>query len=188
MRRDRAGRSGTDARHPETQLHGTLVEVLGVGILLVGPSGIGKSECALELVARGYRLVADDVGRIRREGEGLVGRAPSNIRHFTEIRGLGLLFVPDLYGPDSVAEEGAVDLVCRLQHWQQGAEYDRVGDERQSTEIAGISVTALELPVRPATSMATLLEVVARDHRARRRGAEPVRDLTARLRAGRSAE
>lgn len=156
-----------------------------MGILLLGPSGIGKSECALELVARGHRLVADDVVRLRREGDRLLGRAPETIRHYTEVRGLGLLFVPDLYGPDAVAEEGPVDLVCRLQRWAEGADYDRVGEERRRTELAGVEVPALELPVRPATSMATLLEVAARDHRARRRGAQPARDLSKRIASGR---
>jgi len=154
----------------DSQTHGVLVEVLGVGILLLGPSGIGKSECALELVARGHRLVADDVVRLRREDDRLWGRAPERIRHFTEVRGLGLLYVPDLYGPDAVREEGPVDVVVHLERWREDAAYERVGLERPRKELLGVEVPSLVLPVRPATSMATLLEVVARDHRARSRG------------------
>jgi HPr kinase/phosphorylase len=154
----------------ETQIHGVLCEVLGVGILLLGPSGIGKSECALELVARGHRLVADDVVRLRCEGGSVLGSAPKRIRHYTEIRGLGLLYVPDLYGPDAVEDEGPVDVVVRLERWREGAEYERVGLERPQDELCGVSLPSLVLPVRPATSMATLMEVVARDHRSRRRG------------------
>jgi HPr kinase/phosphorylase len=158
----------------ETQTHGVLVEVLGVGILLLGPSGIGKSECALELVTRGHRLVADDVVRLVGKDGHLTGRAPERIRHFTEIRGIGLLYVPDLYGPDSVREEGEVDVAVRLEKWREGAEYERVGLERGRETFADVEVPYLVLPVRPATSMATLLEVVARDHRSRGRGEHAV--------------
>lgn len=161
----------------ETQTHGVLVEVLGVGILLLGPSGIGKSECALELVTRGHRMVADDVVKLERRGERLLGRAPKRIRHYTEIRGIGLLFLPDLYGPDAVREEGAVDVVVRLERWREGAEYERVGLERPSEAFAGIELPTMVLPVRPATSMATLLEVLARDHRSRRRGSDAIERL-----------
>ena len=140
----------------EAQTHGVLVEVLGVGILLLGPSGIGKSECALELVTRGHRLVADDVVQLRRDGAAVYGAAPERIRHYTEIRGIGLLYVPDLYGPDAVRDEAEVDLVVRLERWREGAEYERVGLERASEKVAGIERPCLLLPVRPATSMATL--------------------------------
>ncbi len=162
----------------EAQTHGVLVEVLGVGILLLGPSGIGKSECALELVTRGHRLVADDVVRLRNVEGRLVGSAPRRIRHYTEIRGIGILYVPDLYGPDAVREEGEVDVVVRLEQWRKGADYERVGIDRAVETLAGVERPCLLLPVRPATSMATLLEVVARDHRSRRRGSDAVRRLT----------
>jgi HPr kinase/phosphorylase len=162
----------------EIQIHGALVDVLGIGVLLRGPSGIGKSECALELVTRGHRLVADDVVRLRNVEGRLVGRAPRRIRHFTEIRGIGILYVPDLYGPDAVREEGEVDVVVHLEQWRKGAEYERVGLDRGVETLAGVERPCLLLPVRPATSMATLLEVVARDHRSRRRGSDAVRRLT----------
>jgi HPr kinase/phosphorylase len=146
-------------------------------MLLLGPSGIGKSECALELVTRGHRLVADDVVRLRRVGDRVLGSAPERIRHYTEIRGIGLIYVPDLYGPDAVRDEACVDVVVHLERWREGADYERVGLERNTEEIAGVAVSCLLLPVRPATSMATLLEVVARDHRSRRRGENAVKRL-----------
>jgi len=148
----------------ETQAHGALLEVRGVGLMLLGPSGIGKSECALELVTRGHRLVADDVVRIRRERERLVGTAPLLIRHHVEIRGLGIVYVPDLFGPESVRDEVEIDLACRLEHWREGVEYERVGLERPTEHFLGVEMPCLLLPARPAGSMATLLEVAARDH------------------------
>ena len=156
----------------ETQIHGALVEVLGLGVLLTGKSGVGKSECVLELVRRRYRLVADDVVKLRRidpepgqaqEPSYLVGRSPEAIRHYLEIRGIGLLCISDLYGKESVLDEHRVDLVCRLEKWQQGAQYERIGLDRPIEEIAGVSVPTLTIPMRPATSSATLVEVATRD-------------------------
>lgn len=155
--------------------------------MLLGPSGIGKSECALELVQRGHCLVADDVVRVRgdRDAEGrekLFGRAPDNIRHYMEIRGIGLLFVPDLYGEDSVRVESQVDLICHLERWREEAEYERIGIERPTEELAGLRVPALTLPVRPAgSSMATLVEVACREELQRRAGVNAARRLDERL-------
>ena len=154
----------------EIQAHGALVEVLGVGVLLVGPSGIGKSESALDLVQRGHALVADDVVRIAVEDGRLRGHAPEVTRHYTEIRGLGLLYLPDLYGSECVREEGPVDLWCELEEWREGAEFERVGFERPLHELAGVRIPAVRLPARPAGSVATLVEAAARDHRLRRAG------------------
>lgn len=174
----------------EAQAHGALITVDRVGVLLVGPSGIGKSECALELVHRGHQLVADDVVKIRSvepvpgaEGAGsfLLGRAPDVIRHYMEIRGIGLLYVPDLYGEGAVRDEGRVDLICRIEEWREGAEYDRVGIERPTEDLAGVQVPMLTLPARPAGSMATLVEVAVRDHLQRKEGRIPARSLDARL-------
>jgi len=174
----------------EIQVHGALVEILGVGVLLSGASGIGKSECALELVHRGYRLVADDVVRIdviQPEHEGgkpiLVGRSPELIRHYMEIRGIGLVCVPDLYGPDSVLFDARIDLVCRLERWQEDATYERVGLDRTKESLGGVPIPTLVLPVRPASSMATLVEVAARDHLQRRSGVNAAKRLDDRLRA-----
>jgi len=156
----------------ESQVHGALVEVLGVGVLIRGPSGIGKSETALELVARGHRLVADDVVRIRRLEDGSpAGSAPEIIRHHIEIRGIGILYVPDLYGAESVRESSGIGMVCRLEHWREGAEYDRVGFSRATESVSGVEVPMILLPVRPSGNMATLIEVAVRDHLNRCTGA-----------------
>lgn len=160
-----------------------MVEVLGVGVLLMGPSGIGKSECALELVTRGHRLVADDVVRIRLTEDGvLLARAPELIRHYVEIRGLGLLSVPELFGPESVRDEAPLSLVCRLERWREEVEYERVGIDRPTEEILGVAVPALLLPLRPAGSMATLVEVGVRDLLRRRAGSNAARTLDERVR------
>jgi HPr kinase/phosphorylase len=165
------------------KIHGALLDVHGVGILLLGPSGIGKSECALELVSRGHRLVADDVVEIaRREEGGLSGRAPERIRHHLEIRGLGILFVPDLFGPESVAESARVDLVCELERWREGGSYDRLGLERAQIELDGVELPRLRLPARPGGSMATVVEVAAREHRRRLAGVNAAARLDEKLR------
>ena len=156
----------------ETQVHGALVEVSGVGVLLVGPSGIGKSECALELIRRGHRLVADDLVRLSlREGDRrLWGRAPELIRHFIELRGVGILHVPDVYGETAVAFESEVSLRIRLEAWSRDGDYERVGYERETELIAGVEVPSLVLSVRPAANLATLVEVAARDFVQRQAG------------------
>jgi len=166
---------------PNTQVHGALVEVLGIGVLLRGSSGVGKSEIALELVTRGHQLVADDVVRLGPdERGGLRGSGPEIIRHHVEIRGIGILDVPDLFGPGAVLPEGPVDLECRLEHWRRGARYERVGLERAETELCGVQIPALVLPVRP--HMATLVEVAVRDHLRRREAGSAAARLDARLR------
>ncbi len=173
----------------ELQAHGALVEVLGVGVLLLGPSGIGKSECALELVTRGHALVADDVVRLERREDGRIrGAAPVLIRHYMEIRGLGLIFVPALFGADSVRDEAEVGLVCHLERWREDAEYERVGLDRPTEDILGVALPTLLLPLRPAGSMATLVEVGVRDLLHRRAGHNAARALDLRVRgAGSSA-
>lgn len=165
-----------------TRVHGALVDVEGIGVLLLGPSGIGKSECALELVRRGHRLVADDVVVLRREGEGaLEGEAPELIRHHMELRGVGIVYVPDLFGPDAVRERAPVALVCRLEAWRPDLEVERVGLERPVERWEGVDLPALRLPARPAGSLATLVEVAVRDHRLRGSGRSAAGRLDARL-------
>ena len=178
-----------ERRTLEIQAHGALVEVLEIGVLLFGPSGIGKSECALELVTRGHRLVADDIVRIRRCQDGrLLGSAPELIRHYVEIRGLGLLSIPELFGPDAVRDEAEIGLICRLERWREDAEYERVGLDRPTQQILEVAVPALLLPLRPAGSMATLVEVGVRDLLRRRAGSNAARTLDERVRgAGSSA-
>ncbi len=172
----------------EFQVHGALVEALDVGVLLRGASSIGKSECALELVQRGHRLVADDIVRLStRPGESgsdeLIGRAPALIRHYIEIRGIGLLHVPDLYGLDAVREERRVDLICDLEPWREDVEYERIGLDRPREEIGGVAIPHLTLPVRPARSMATLVEVAVRDHLQRRSGVNAAKRLDEAMRS-----
>ncbi len=155
-----------------------------MGVLLVGPSGIGKSECALELVQRGHRLVADDVVLLQRaEADRLVGSAPELIRHHVELRGVGIVYLPELFGPDAVRDECDVGFVCRLEPWREGAPYERVGLERPREEWGGVTLPALLLPARPAGSLATVVEVAVRDHLQRRHGTSAVDRLDQRLRA-----
>jgi HPr kinase/phosphorylase len=163
--------------------HGALLDVHGVGILLLGRSGLGKSECALELVTRGHRLIADDVVELRPDGQGgLLGTAPERVRHYMEIRGLGILNIPDLFGPESVCDEVRVDLICRLEAWRDGVEYERVGLERLTMELDGFDVPRVTLPARPAGSLATVVEVAARDHLRRSAGVVAAQELDTRLR------
>lgn len=152
------------------QVHGALVRIRGVGVLLLGPSGVGKSETALELVARGHALVADDVVELERAGESLIGRAPERIRHYLEIRGLGILYIPELYGPQAVLPESPIELLCRLERDAPGLEYERVGLERAREPLAGVSLPVVRLPVRPATSLGVIVEAAALDHLMRARG------------------
>jgi len=166
------------------QVHGALVQVQAVGVLLLGPSGVGKSETALELITRGHQLVADDVVELQRDGERLIGRAPERIRHFIEIRGLGILFVPELYGASAVLGECAIDLLCRLERDRPGNEYERVGLERPCEEVGGLELPMVRLPVRPATSLGVIVEAAARDHRMRARGPSAAARLDARFAGG----
>jgi HPr kinase/phosphorylase len=163
--------------------HGVLVDVRGVGVLLLGPSGVGKSECALELVRRGHRLVADDVVELKPTEEGqIVGRAPESVRHYMEIRGLGILCISELFGPDSVLDATRVDLICRLDPGGGAQGYERVGLERPTESLEGVAISCVVLPSRPAGSMATVVEVAARDHELRARGINAPAGLDARIR------
>ncbi len=168
----------------KASVHGALVEVYGVGIALLGVSGVGKSECALELVSRGHRIVADDVIELIVVEPGtLIGRAPERIRHHMEIRGLGIFSVPALFGKDSVRLEVEIELICRLQRWREGTAYERVGIEWPMGEIGGFPRPELTLPARPGGSMATVVEVVAREHAQRLAGFNAAAALDSRLRA-----
>ncbi len=165
--------------------HGALVEVEGLGVLLLGPSGVGKSECALELVRRGHQLVADDVAVLERNATGhLIGTSPETIRHYMELRGIGVVFVPDLFGAESVRERTEVALVCRLEPWRDSLDVERVGMERPIEPWDGVELPLFVLPTRPAASLATLVEVAVRDHQLRARGASAPDRLDAKLRGG----
>jgi HPr kinase/phosphorylase len=164
--------------------HATLVEVGGVGVILLGPSGIGKSECALELVRRGHRLVADDLVDIRLDADGRpVGRASPHIGHHMEIRGLGILSLPDLFGSQAVLDAKPVDLVCRLARpADDPAAFDRVGSDRPLLDVEGASVPCVTLPAHSAGTLATLVEVAARDHALRATGVNAAARFDERLR------
>jgi len=161
--------------------HGALVELRGVGVLLLGPSGVGKSECALELVSRGHRLVADDVVVLAQEDAAVVGRPTRILGHHMEIRGLGIVSVPDLFGPESVRDAVRVDLVCRLD--PEAGEYDRTGLEREHETLEGVEVPRVVLPPRVGASLATIVDVAARDLALRARGVDAAARFDARQRA-----
>jgi HPr kinase/phosphorylase len=162
------------------RFHGVLVDVGGVGVLLAGPSGAGKSECALELIARGHRLVADDAVELAREGDRVIGRASAAIGAHLEIRGLGILCVTDLYGPDAYAESSPVDLVCRLDPGR--ADFDRTGLDRETEELLGVRLPRVVLPSTPGASLATIVDAAARDERLRRTGVHSAERFDARWR------
>ncbi len=156
---------------PRVSEHGVLVEVYGEGILILGESGVGKSVTALELVKRGHRLIADDIVEIRRVSDRtLLGAAPENIRHFIEIRGIGILDVKNLYGMGSVKIQENINLVIKLELWDNRKIYDRLGLDEQYTDILGISVPSLVIPVRPGRNLAIIVEVAAMNHRQKKMG------------------
>lgn len=171
---------------PTTQLHGVLVDVFGVGILLLGKSGIGKSECALELVLRGHRLVADDVVRCDFRPPGTVfGAADGLLRHHVEVRGLGILNIKDMFGVTAVRARKRIDVVVRLEEWSETRDYDRLGVDDAHHEILGTPIRLLTVPVRPGRDMGTILEMAARDELLRRAGTFSARTFLERLRAER---
>lgn len=151
---------------PSITVHGVLVEVYGMGVLLSGQSGVGKSEAALELIKRGHRLVADDtVEIIRVEEDDIRGSSPELIRHFMEIRGIGIVDIERLYGVSAVKNWEFIDLVIELEFWDEGKEYDRIGLNEEYTEILGIEVPKLIIPVRPGRNTAMIVEVATRNNR-----------------------
>jgi len=161
------------------RFHGVLVEVSGVGVLLVGPSGVGKSECALDLVARGHRLVADDAVELAREGDTIVGTAAEAVGSCIEIRGLGILDVVELYGEAAYAPRAPIDLVCRLEPGP--ADFDSVGLEREQEELLGVRVPQVVLPSPPGAPLATIVDAAARDLLRRRQGPSAAARFDARL-------
>ncbi len=165
----------SDRLAPAIQLHGVMVDVLGIGVLMVGKSGIGKSETALDLVVRGHRLVADDVILVRRHGRQLSGRGAGILGHHMEIRGLGIINIKDLFGIASVRESKVVDLIAELHEWDGTAEYDRLGIEDRVEALLEIDVPKIQLPVRPGRSLATLIEVAARNQLLKAQGIHSAR-------------
>lgn len=156
---------------PRISMHGVLVEVYGEGVLILGESGVGKSETALELVKRGHRLIADDVVEVRKVSDKtLLGTAPDIIRHFIEIRGIGILDVKYLYGVGSVKVQENINLVIKLELWDEKKNYDRLGLVDEYTDILGIKVPSLNIPVRPGRNLAIIVEVAAMNHRQKKMG------------------
>ena len=167
---------------PCISIHGVLVDVYGVGVLIMGESGIGKSEAALELIKRGHRLVSDDVVEIRKvSDETLVGTAPDITRHFIELRGIGIVDVKTLFGVQSVRETKNIDLVITLEEWNKEREYDRLGLEDQYTEFLGNKVVCHNLPIRPGRNLAVIVETAAINHRQKCMGYNAAQELYQRV-------
>ncbi|MDR1569176.1 MAG: HPr(Ser) kinase/phosphatase [Oscillospiraceae bacterium] len=167
---------------PRQTLHGVLVNVYGVGILLTGESGVGKSESALELVKRGHQLVADDVVDVRRvTDQRLVGEAPEMVRHFMEIRGIGIIDIRAMYGIGSVVLSKTIDLVIHLETWVKDREYDRLGLTEEHMTIMGVRVPLMVIPVQPGRNLAIVIEVAARNFTLKRTGYNAAVELDKRL-------
>ena len=163
---------------PRISIHGVLVDVYGEGILIMGESGIGKSESALELIKRGHRLVSDDVVEIRKvSDETLIGTAPDITRHFIELRGIGIVDVKSLYGVQSIKNTQSIDLVIKLEEWNRDREYDRLGLEEEYTEFLGNRVVCHSIPIRPGRNLAIIVESAAVNHRQKKMGYNAAQEL-----------
>lgn len=165
----------------EISIHAGLMEVYGAGVLIRGESSVGKSETALDLITKGHRLVSDDVVEIRKVDNQLIGTSPENIRHFMEIRGIGILDIRRLYGVGSVKTETTIDLIIHLENWKENVEYDRLGLEDSYENILGNEVPILMVPVRPGRNIAMIIEVAVRNLRQKNLGYNSAKYLTTRL-------
>lgn len=169
---------------PCITIHGVLVDVYGEGLLIMGESGIGKSEAALELIRRGHRLVTDDVVEIRKINEHtLVGTSPDITRYFIELRGIGIIDVKTLFGVECVKEKQSIDLVIKLEDWKKDNDYDRLGLEEEYTEILGNKVACHSLPIRPGRNLAVICETAAVNHRQKKMGYNAAQELYRRVQA-----
>jgi HPr kinase/phosphorylase len=164
-----------DRLAPAVELHGVLLDVLGIGVLVIGKSGIGKSETALDLIVRGHRLVADDVIRIRRKGHSISGGGAGILGHHMEIRGLGIINIKDLFGIAAVRDTKRIELVVELAEWVEGEEYERLGFDDRTVPILDVAVPKVRLPVRPGRNLATLIEVAARNQLLKAQGTHSAR-------------
>ncbi len=167
---------------PKITRHGVLVEVYGEGILILGDSGIGKSETAIELIKRGHRLIADDAVEISRVSDiTLVGRAPEIIRHYMELRGIGIIDIRRIYGTGAVKDSEKIELIVKFEHWVQGKMYDRMGLENEYQEILGIKIPSITIPVRPGRNLAVILEIAAMNFRLKKMGYNTAEEFNRRL-------
>lgn len=167
---------------PTVTRHGVLVEVYGEGVLLLGESGVGKSETAIELIKRGHRLVADDAVDIKRvSAKTLVGSSPEIIRHFIELRGIGIIDVKKIFGMGAVKNTENINLVINLELWQQGKNYERLGLDQEVTNILGIDIPSFTVPVRPGRNLAAIIEIAAMNHRQQNMGYNAAEELSERL-------
>ena len=167
---------------PRITRHGGLVEVYGEGMLLLGDSGVGKSETTIELIKRGHRLIADDAVEIKRVSDKtLVGSAPDLIRHYVELRGIGIVDVRRLFGMGAVKETERIDLVIQLENWVEGKMYDRLGMDEEKINILGIEVPCITVPVRPGRNLAIILEVAAMNYRQKRMGYNTAEEFNKRM-------
>lgn len=167
---------------PRITRHGVLVEVYGEGILLLGESGVGKSETAIELIKRGHRLIADDAVEIRKvSAKTLVGSAPENIRHFVEVRGIGIVNARRIFGMGAIKDSEKIDMVINLEVWDSSKAYDRMGLESETMEILGISVTSTTIPITPGRNLAVIIEVAAMNNRQKKMGFNPAQELLQKL-------
>lgn len=167
---------------PRVTRHGVLIEVYGEGILLLGESGVGKSETAIELVKRGHRLIADDAVEIRRvSSKSLVGSAPENIRHFIELRGIGIINARRIFGMGAVKLSEKIDMVINLEQWDAAKVYDRMGLESETTSILGLDVPSVTIPVKPGRNLAVIIEVAAMNNRQKKMGYNAAQELLEKL-------
>ena len=167
---------------PCISVHGVLVDVYGEGVLIVGESGIGKSEAALELIKRGHRLVTDDVVELRKVSDDtLIGSAPDITKHFIELRGIGIIDVKALFGASSVKDTQSIDLVIRLEDWDKDKEYDRLGLEEEYTEYLGNKIVCHNIPIRPGRNLAIICESAAVNHRQKKMGYNAAQELYKRV-------
>ena len=167
---------------PTITRHGVLVEVYGEGVLILGDSGIGKSETAIELIKRGHRLIADDAVEISKVSEKtLVGKAPEIIRHYTELRGIGIVDIRRIFGMGAVKETEKIQLVIKLEHWIEGKSYDRMGLDNETFTILGIDIPSITIPVRPGRNLAVVLEIAAMNSRLKRMGYNTAEEFNKKL-------
>ena len=167
---------------PRITRHGVFVEVYGEGLLLLGESGVGKSEAAIELIKRGHRLIADDAVEIKRVGTGqLIGSAPELIRYYIELRGIGVIDVRRIFGAGAVKLAEKIDLVVNLEQWKDGLSYDRLGANDQFTTILGVEVPFIKIPIKPGRNLAVILEVAAMNNRQKKMGYNSAKEFTERI-------